>query len=185
MLTCDICNFETIYKPSLTMHMKVKHIEDQNILNCTKCSYTTVIRDYLKRHMKQHKEEREFACQTCNKKFHMKCQLDQHMRVVHYKSSPCWLCGETLNSEILLNSHIQSYHPNETTRFQCNRCFEKFYVEYCFASHMRKFHPASNVICTEKGCNLEFRQKKSMLRHVENDHRKEHVSSLNTKRSAF
>lgn len=103
-------------------------------LQCTYCSLTFEKQRSLSMHMRKHRnknEKKEFICDTCGKKFHMKHLLMRHV-AMHSEVKPykCEKCSKTYARRDRLMSHM--YTHKEHKRYICEYCkksklFDLFY----------------------------------------------------------
>lgn len=74
-------------------------------------------------HMAKHKEfysnDGDFRCDKCNRRYRTFYLLDQHRKLTHlyrnmYNGHTCHICGEVLETVILLKCHEKHFHSNTT-----------------------------------------------------------------------
>lgn len=105
---CRICYKEFKQSGHLDTHIKLKHSEERPFhCNFPGCNKSFPVRWALKTHVNIHKE-REHSCNYCDKSFHQKVQLLNHIKFQHLGiSHDCEFCGKKLQSKYVLKYHLE------------------------------------------------------------------------------
>lgn len=81
---CYLCEFTRKKWASLANHLWSAHKIDLELSKCDKCEYRTYSQSILDRvHLATHSEERNFLCETCDKRFKTIKQLQNHKVTYH------------------------------------------------------------------------------------------------------
>jgi hypothetical protein len=82
--SCDYCDFKTVYKQNLALHIESSHLQDKDAFQCEKCSFQTVYQRNLTRHNKKvHSQEPFFQCNFCDFSTGYKDNLRRHKDEQH------------------------------------------------------------------------------------------------------
>lgn len=105
---CRICSKEFKQSGHLDTHLKLKHSEEKPYqCNYPGCNKSFPVRWALKTHAKIHKEK-EHSCNYCEKRFHQKVQLTNHIKFKHLGIlCGCELCGKQFENKYILSYHLQ------------------------------------------------------------------------------
>jgi len=106
---CDQCNYTTVHKTNLIVHIKTVH-KERKLLQCKLCDFTTKSHQYMWKHKQGHKGIR-WNCDLCDFSAGFKGDLNNHMKIVHlgYKVK-CELCGYTTPKQAYLKKHMVKTH---------------------------------------------------------------------------
>ncbi|XP_063836962.1 zinc finger protein 454-like isoform X10 [Ostrinia nubilalis] len=85
IFTCDVCEYSSFSKESLTRHM-ICHTGEKNF-KCQVCKKAFSRKKTLTEHMRIHNNDRRFACQHCDKAFIQNCSLKGHLKTHHKEFS--------------------------------------------------------------------------------------------------
>lgn len=116
---CDVCH-RWILKESKMSHLK-KHAELG--VNCQLCGkYLKGGASYLATHMKiAHSENHRFKCDFCEKSYHKRVKLIEHVAARHTREIlyRCRVegCGKTFRAEGNWKVHEKKFHPDEYEKF--------------------------------------------------------------------
>jgi hypothetical protein len=176
-------------------HVALRNSRDRPsrfVYKCThgKCTYQTFRYAALGLHLDSCRGERKevlpkpFECDrgSCDKKFHKKTQLTQHIKQVHdFTPRRCTtpncggVRGEIYETRLRWNSHVNLYHhPIEPTKCSFKPCSSEVVWEAytAFVQHLRKTHklmnvadmkpylptsPLENLPCPALPCNKSFK----------------------------
>ena len=119
-------------------------------------------------------EEKLFACPECERKFALKNQLNEHLRVKHEKRHECELCGKKFGEKDKLRSH-RFTHTGERPH-QCDQCEYAAAKKYNLDAHKKAKHPAAEQQhsgCTCEICGKSFKTVGTLRGHITTVHRKE------------
>lgn len=105
---CRICSKEFKQSGHLDTHIRLKHSEEKPFeCNFPGCNKSFPVRWALKTHLKIHKEK-DKSCNYCNKRFHQKVQLINHIKFKHLGISfDCNFCGKQFESKYILKYHLK------------------------------------------------------------------------------
>ncbi|XP_053621826.1 zinc finger protein 761-like [Plodia interpunctella] len=162
VLKCQLCNYTTVYKTGLVMHM-IGHTTEKPHC-CTECDYKSKYRNSLTRHVKiQHQKDdtpetesvEVFTCDQCNYKTHFKWNLRAHNRKHNLvKQFKCVHCEyETAYRHNYLK-HSRTHENKEKTPvfYKCDKCTFVTKFEGHIARHLAKIH--NEVTDTAYKCEM-------------------------------
>ena len=81
---CPECDKFFTQERNMKMHVKVIHLRE-TILSCDQCEYTTLWKDSMHQHIKTKHEGVAYECHICLKSLSSQRQLQKHIEVVHCK----------------------------------------------------------------------------------------------------
>lgn len=126
--SCNDCNFKTVYKANLSVHIQGQHLpRDPNLNKCIKCQKTFSTRSYLRKHLKickfinvNHSSLlKSFSCDYCKYKTPLKLKLSNHIQTKHLTHDSnfkkCNNCGKNFSSRSSLVGHFKMCE--QTKRF--------------------------------------------------------------------
>ena len=114
----------------LEAHPKSKE-ENRKQPTCSQCSGVFKSHINLKRHIsKVHlkNEEKAFRCETCDRKYSYKSNLNLHLRNAHSNKTgtfQCKSCSKLFGNEQALKMHVKRIHER-IKDFKCNCCSMTF-----------------------------------------------------------
>ncbi|XP_030755662.1 zinc finger protein 484-like isoform X2 [Sitophilus oryzae] len=210
---CSICSFQTVRKFDLKKHQKVHllpeerqlffthHLENNDtnssakktqkpIYRCSTCSYNTTRKYRFNKHKNSHLalEERQlFACVYCNKKYTEKCNLRNHLLIIHSDSRAnkvqknvysCSTCGYRTLLESHLNRHkIIHLAPEKRESFACAHCHSTYrskrgLEEHIYSNHIdSRANEVQKTVYTCSTCSY-----KTTSNYRLNKHKKTHLA---------
>ncbi|XP_071089597.1 uncharacterized protein [Haliotis cracherodii] len=86
----------------------------KTILKCIVCCYTCNNRKALKCHIWDEHGSEVFFCQSCNKMFLDKAEMQVHRDAKHPNRFVCYVCGKFYTLKSHLNAHIKFVHNNHS-----------------------------------------------------------------------
>ena len=189
---CPHCNKEMSLH-ALRNHIKLFHKMDRTKkeFKCNECDFSAHTGTFLRTHvkMKHRKDEHQYACDQCDKKYAYESQLKIHKQAKHDGLKPymCDKCGKGFGLES--KAHFLRHVQNECrgTVFpdgiKCHSCEVKFTIEGNYLKHHIKVHgglPPSYedrelFICDQ--CSTLCISKKALKIHMTNSHSEKGLSS--------
>ncbi|ELU10468.1 hypothetical protein CAPTEDRAFT_88655, partial [Capitella teleta] len=139
---------------------------------CHICNKTFSAASHLKLHLMKHRDERNYLCELCDKKFLTKGQLQKHQYAVHEanKSVECEVCGKVVK-EWYLQRHARTHDSNRERPHQCPICGMSFMDAKTLRNHS-ELHTRSKShacdICDHSFTNphqLQLHKKKHRNNH--------------------
>ena len=79
---CPECDKFFTQERNMKMHVKVIHLRE-TILSCDQCEYTTLWKDSMHQHIKTKHEGVAYECHICLRSLSSQRQLQKHVEVVH------------------------------------------------------------------------------------------------------
>jgi len=149
-LACNVCDKKFASWKMLKYHMTTH--SDVRPFCCQICGDTFKTKTVLKTHidlkhlkknrMPENKDDFEFQCHICAKKFHLMANLKSHLKKTHPDGRPyeCTSCGDHFKCIESLKSHHRRKHGTMVYRFECKICVKKFDRKYRYVFHMKKYH---------------------------------------------
>ena len=156
---CELCDFSSVDRGSLNIHIQEQHIEIS--YPCDECDYSADSQDKLVSHVvsihenvgeelkdstqvniKKRKKFKTKYCAICEKDFSTREKFREHYNRVHLKIKfPCKQCDYSANYKNLLNNHIEMKHGGQT--FRCQLCESEFKAKYYLREHLKRVHKKS------------------------------------------
>ncbi len=143
LVICPICDIMGTYE-EVEQHMKDEHVDTHHI--CTECiqCFSTKM---LNTHMQHHKDKKE-ECEQCRKKYLLKAELKEHVKVMHEKAFKCEKqgCGKTYSHEQDLRRHQKEAHEKKViyickVQLQNGKtCGKRMTGKQSYKNHHRTFH---------------------------------------------
>ena len=144
---CDMCDYRTNLKSSLSQHKKKKHFQgmsDEDLqaivqrYKCSGCEYTCANPSNLEEHQSTHlpKDNKPFKCEKCSYSSSRRDLLAKHVASKHDGTVPvltCDKCDFTAGTKFTINKHVakcKGEHP-----YTCNKCDYKTAVLKNLFSH--------------------------------------------------
>ncbi|XP_052130598.1 zinc finger protein 30 isoform X2 [Frankliniella occidentalis] len=190
--TCDECGLGFITKGHLVYHIK-SHTGSLPF-TCSTCGKGFKQQSKLNRHYKSHEaSEKPFKCDKCEKAFSTKQILKDHM-LSHAQGHfvTCPICSKKLSSQSCLRKH-KKLHADPIHK--CKDCGKKFPVKWSLDVHQKTHQRERKFKCKEcpkafkilsdlkrhgfvhqdgewecKTCQLIFRRRDNLVRHLKNIH---------------
>lgn len=138
--SCDFLNSAGIFKikSALKVH-KVKHTGERKF-KCLQpeCGRYFITNEHMKlHHASVHVGDKLFRCETCDKRFCTKINLNQHIKRVHIVSAHmgeklfrCETCAKAYFTRGHLTRHISSVHTKTELQVKCPLCERIIKVNY-------------------------------------------------------
>lgn len=169
---CVSCKsrFESFEK--LKDHMlESQKCKDANV-TCQICNKVCLNRKALYAHSLKHKEKVLFTCETCQKSFANRFNLENHKVSVHALKIEengsifrCRLCEKQLQSRADLFTHMEEHQKEKVPRL-CETCGKSFVTMDALRTHMRTHSSPRNYACTVEGCSKAFRSRVQLTQHT-------------------
>jgi KRAB domain-containing zinc finger protein len=122
-------------------------------------------------HEPERKSEKLYHCDTCDKRFAKRCQLERHL-LTHSENKPfhCSLCGQGFIRRDGLKVHIYAVHTGYRP-FSCEVCSKTFTTQSHYKTHVLCHAAERTFLC--KYCNKGFKTNSNLLKHVKRNHKSE------------
>ncbi|RZF33494.1 hypothetical protein LSTR_LSTR010150 [Laodelphax striatellus] len=133
---------------------KIHDLETSQLLDCKEDSVTYSKKEYvcelcgahykssrgLSYHRLTHSSDKQLTCYVCDKKFHRKSVLDNHISGTHLNlKKSCPICKMLLTGEKSLRRHMKR-HTVQQQKFKCHACDKTFLQKINLSKHMRIKH---------------------------------------------
>lgn len=164
---CQICGLAYSTTHNLHRHTSRKHCA--TIAHCSRCPKTFSGPQNLKKHIwvaHTDKEKWVSKCDTCEKRFPFKFQLDKHNSRRHGNQEGLQL-KSTLNPEHLIGS------SKTKNKFQCKNCPKTFPEKYKLNRHMLATHTSKSSwrfkcnVCKRKFAHAEYLTKHQKIHAIQ------------------
>ena len=161
---CEFCQLSFPSQKSLNRHLKFSHD-----LRCVLCGERFTRLNCFERHKTMCFNSRP-RCELCEKTFKEKLDLRGHLINVHFM---CYNCGTFLDTKQSLEEHKAQYR---CSKFKCNRCNIGFPSEIELNSHNNSQHPNEYVASIRKAnktfvnceqCDEKFTSQMNLKFHME------------------
>lgn len=149
---------------------------------CNTCNITFK----TKRHLLLHQGIRRFACDSCDKKFTMKIDLERHKQSIHSNDRPfaCGACSARFKDKRVMKRHVARAHaPKATMRtdLKCKICEKAFWTRYELGVHERTHTGECPYMC--EVCGNQFKRLHVLRQHTKQVHSKDRKSQTPLERS--
>lgn len=116
---CKICPFKARYAEGLQRHM-LSHNNRNYKHMCTECPARFSHRGNLNHHIRTKHREPEYQCDSCDKAFHTKLDLDNHRDFVHLgmRKHVCNICQQQYGYRTALIKHQRRVHKRERLKLR-------------------------------------------------------------------
>ena len=86
-----------------------------------------------------HEKVKDYQCQSCDKMFGYKGNLEQHVKAVHenIREHACNSCGKRFHVKSRLKRHTESVHEKIKV-FKCDSCGKTFGMKGKLTSHLNR-----------------------------------------------
>ena len=161
---CEFCQLSFPSQKSLNRHLKFAHD-----LKCVLCGERFTRLNCFERHKTMCFNSRP-RCELCEKPFKEELDLRGHLINVHFM---CYNCGTFLDTKQSLEEHKAQYR---CSKFKCNRCHIGFPSEIELNSHNNSQHPNEYVASIRKAnktfvnceqCDEKFTSQMNLKFHME------------------
>lgn len=134
---CDQCDFQTLIKSSLRMHIEAIHRGVR--YKCDQCDFQAAQKGRLKQHRQSKHEGVQYSCDECNYKASRKDILKAHIESVHEGVKyPCNKCEFQATRKSKVNEHIKSIHDG--IRYACHLCDYQSIKHGNLEKHIKNVH---------------------------------------------
>lgn len=183
---CALCDAKFFLKGEIIKHISEAHHSKTGKYSCTKCKKTYSDYRSMFLHMKSHssydknsddfddsdidetmerlakKQEKNFACETCGKRFAFSCLLKDHVNL-HTGLKPylCPHCGKYFSQKASLKQHCRTH--NTIRPHKCPECPQSFYGKGDLNKHMRLHTGERPYVC--EMCGETFIQSSHLVAH--------------------
>nr|CAD7462288.1 unnamed protein product [Timema tahoe] len=147
---CHLCPKGFKMRGSLMVHMRVAHGGLSLGKAIAKIQESEVL-----------KEERKFACTTCNKAFKKEQHLSQHLKTHDGKQWACEVCNKLFTTKYFLKKH-KRLHTGEMP-YTCPTCQKTFTFQQSYHKHLLYHSDDKPHVCTE--CDRAFKELSTLHNH--------------------
>ncbi|XP_063372145.1 zinc finger protein 782-like [Cydia amplana] len=150
--------------------------EHKYIYTCQYCRLKFTQNSQFFRHMTSNHESQQkqatYECNNCQVVFSKKANLDLHCQTHHQvkSKSRCESCSITFKSRHCLRRHMKL--KQLMTENACLNCHKKFTNKDRLAKHVKNKHTFKNVTHQCDICSVKFKEKESLLNHLNRIHKK-------------
>ncbi|XP_030378192.1 gastrula zinc finger protein XlCGF46.1 [Scaptodrosophila lebanonensis] len=159
-LACPDCGKVYQSKKTLRRHMMVQHKSVDS-----EAGNTEDDADYKPPKVSVPKLSMEYKCEHCEKIYHGKYTLKQHVKRDHdismNETFTCTECNVKLPRQRLLDEHVVEAHGGAP----CLVCGRRYRTRHELKRHQLKHSSERNVPCTHPGCGKRFFSTRHMRNH--------------------
>nr|XP_006819571.1 PREDICTED: zinc finger protein PLAG1-like [Saccoglossus kowalevskii] len=140
---------------------------DRKTFSCEVCGKVFLNPEKLKTHTYTHTGERPFQCSyvECKKAFVSNYKLMRHMATHSpLKVHTCSYCDKKFHRKDHLKNHLHTHDPNKES-FNCKECGKVYNTKPGFRKHIA-LHAAAAGDLTCKICNKDFESTDILLNHI-------------------
>lgn len=161
---CDIC--EKVFRLSSTLitHRRTHHTLKLRPYKCEECGKTFTQSGNLYIHRKVHRNDRNFECTVCDKRFKHNGSLNEHVLLIHTglrRTYQCDQCDYGTNKKSSLLSHSRIH--SGLRPYVCPHCNKGFGNLSNFYAHTRIHYEDKPFACRQ--CGKAFTQISARRRH--------------------
>ncbi|XP_055842700.1 zinc finger protein 62 homolog [Episyrphus balteatus] len=161
---CNVCSKTFSTLGVLNGHLKYHDKQFTSSIKsdaCHICGKVFSSNHYMKKHLITHQENRNLLkCDYCDKTYHTKHSLFNHMRIHTGDTIKCVMCDKEFGRQYELNVHMR-FHTKEYP-FECEMCHKKFAIKGHLRTHMWR-HQGLKLQCEE--CGKLFTSTKALAEH--------------------
>ncbi|KAL9700471.1 hypothetical protein quinque_003912 [Culex quinquefasciatus] len=198
-LRCTKCTYTTEYLREFEAHQLIEHEIKSREFHCDKPGCPEVFKDAyllykhnvkmhkpyvcdicgtglssrsdLKDHMARHKNDQNFACTYCDRRFNLKQDLGTHIRRIHLseKNFECKTCGLKFTSNYMLKTHSETHNVDKS--YACQTCGKKFKSSENLKSHRIIYCDQVKLRHECSHCDKRYPSRTKLIDHIESVHR--------------
>ena len=115
---CHFCCKKYRTYPSLRLHIRTEHEEEQNYA-CEKCDCKFLRESDLKKHKEKHENVKNYFCDFCTERFASKFRLKTHLFKIHKDKNEvfsCKICRNKFWTYSNLEQHLQKFPSSSCTK---------------------------------------------------------------------
>ena len=148
LFKCELCNYETLTRPTYNVHMKGVHHGSERI-NCDECDKTFTLRGNFRAHKKSIHQKIKYKCDFCNYETVTNGALRNHTASLHFnKVFRCTSCDYEATFNSNLHRHIKSKHKG--VRYKCTNCEKSYSCSSHLQRHRKEVHEKKDSKVREK-----------------------------------
>lgn len=179
---CNDCEFNTLQKVKLELHMNRVHLKTVSDFFCDICEIVCKTKMEKSLHHYAHSDIVEvcdqslqlLGCPICPMQFHHEEELLQHLPTHEEEASAgptaCILCSIVLEDFNQIVEHTKAQHVQKFTH-RCTECKRNYYYGMRFLIHIKhhKEKKTFDQLCTE--CGAAFTSIADLNKHVKIEHK--------------
>ncbi|XP_037749469.1 zinc finger protein PLAGL1 isoform X2 [Chelonia mydas] len=163
----SIVRFVPTWRNDQSSLLKEREAKQPDSYHCRFCGKIFVSVEKLTAHTYAHTGERPYRCSQpgCMKAFISKYKLIRHSATHSpQKSHQCGYCEKTFHRKDHLKNHLQTHDPNKMA-FKCEACGKKYNTKLGYKRHLA-LHAATSGDLTCRMCSQEFGGTEVLLEHL-------------------
>ena len=169
---CEECNFVMRSRTSLTTHIQVKHLGNEEY-SCSQCEFKSGYDSSLRKHMNYIHNAAQLKCDLC--KWEGKgnrLKLSRHQKSAHQeikenaKVHQCDLCENAYSRKEHLKKHREKTHLG--VRYQCHKCQHMSTTSTSLKIHIKSIHDQVKSLCPH--CDHKAHDNSSLAKHIKSVH---------------
>jgi KRAB domain-containing zinc finger protein len=180
---CDKCEFQSLVKPKLELHMKRVHLKTVGDFFCGLCDTVCKTSHEKSLHHYAHsdivelcnQDQQMLKCTICPNQFQFEDELLQHVgeheSETGNRTTACILCAKVLKGFNQIVEHTKAQHVQKFTH-RCIVCNRNYFYSMKFLIHVKNHKEKKNLdhLCTE--CGAAYTCVADLNKHVRIEHKK-------------
>lgn len=175
---CTSCDKVYLAKNNLIAHIERKHEPNRPKAPCDICGKMVAIGQCLLRHVKSHRQKIPCTYEGCEKSYHLRNQLNDHIETHHLpaRELPCPTCSAVFASEMKLKKHIYNQHTGTRAHCLIPGCKFSYTKRSLLRKHFKRHKGIDEV--TRQKLLLELDEAKGTKVYSTNKKQKQEVEKI-------
>ncbi|XP_006012026.1 zinc finger protein PLAGL2 [Latimeria chalumnae] len=171
-LACEVCG--VLFRTEEKLHVHTYAHTGERFFRCSQpnCTKAFVSKYKLFRHIATHSSQKTHQCTYCEKMFHRKDHLKNHLQThdPNKEAFKCGECGKNYNTKLGYKRHL-AMHAATSGDLTCKVCLQTFESTQVLLEHLKAHSGKSSGGAKEKKhqcehCERRFYTRKDVRRHM-------------------
>jgi len=160
LFSCNICQLSFTEKGAVTRHIAAIHNKQEKNWVCDVCDKKFIIKEYLTKHKFLHSDKKPYQCGICKSSFADSSAFRRHERTHKSNVFSCFVCDIQCKNPVSFKRHIKRCKKSISKCYICNISFDK---NNKYEEHFT-FHSSTNHNCER--CNISFQDYFAFNEHL-------------------